>query len=160
MWTAEPMLTDHERHEIDAEASRFTERRAASIDALKIVARRTRWISDEDLREVAALLGMTPAELDSVATFYNLIHRRPVGRHVIYLCTSISCWILGCDPLREAITGRLGIRFGETTADGRFTMVPIACLGACDHAPTLRIDGDLHRDVDPARIDEVLGRYA
>ena len=154
------MLTDHEKLEIEAEAGRYPERRAASIDALKIVQRRTRWISDEDLRDVADLLGMTPADLDSVATFYNLIHRRPVGRHVIYLCTSISCWILGCDPLREALTRRLGIRFGETTADGRFTMVPIVCLGACDHAPTLRIDGDLHNDVDPARIDGVLEKYA
>ncbi len=154
------MLTEHEREEIDREAARYPERRAASIDALKIIQRRTRWISDEDLREAAALLGMTPADLDSVATFYNLIHRRPVGRHVIYLCTSISCWILGCDPLRDAISARLGIRFGETSADGRFTLLPIACLGACDHAPALQVDEDLHRGVDPARIDEVLGRYA
>jgi NADH-quinone oxidoreductase subunit E len=154
------MLTQEERNEIEAEASRYPQRKAASIEALKIAGRRSGWVSDEDLREVAALLGMTEAELDSVATFYNLIHRRPVGRHVIYLCTSISCWILGCDPLREALTRRLGIRFGETTADGRFTMVPIVCLGACDHAPTLRIDGDLHHDVDPARIDGVLEKYA
>jgi NADH-quinone oxidoreductase subunit E len=102
---------------------------------------------------------MSPDELDGVATFYNLIFRRPVGRHVILICDSVSCWIMGYEALREAFHARLGVRLGETTADGRFTLLPIVCLGACDHAPTIMIDEDLHHDVDAARLDSLLERY-
>jgi NADH-quinone oxidoreductase subunit E len=153
------MLTAEQRQAIDHEAGLYPDRKAASIEALKIAGRSSGWISDESIREVAGILGMTAAELDAVATFYNLLHRRPVGRHVIYVCDSVSCWILGCDGIFGALAARLGIRPGETTPDGRFTILPIPCLGACDHAPTLQIDGDLHRDVDPAKIDEVLEKY-
>jgi NADH-quinone oxidoreductase subunit E len=102
---------------------------------------------------------MTPDELDSVATFYNLIFRKPVGRHVILVCDSVSCWIMGYERLRERLTARLGIRPGDTTADGRFTLLPIVCLGTCDHAPAMMIDEDLYRDIDPAAIDAILEQY-
>jgi NADH-quinone oxidoreductase subunit E len=155
------MLTEEERTEIAAELLRYPERRAACIEALKIVQRRRGWVSDESLREVAALLGMTPDELDGVGTFYNLIFRQPVGRHVILLCDSVSCWIMGYERLKADLTARLGIGFGQSTSDGRFTLLPIVCLGACDRAPTLMIDEDLYTNVDaPGRLDEILGRYA
>jgi NADH-quinone oxidoreductase subunit E len=153
------MLSPEERHEIETEAARSPDRKAAGIDALKIVQRHRRWVSDESLRDIADLLGMSTADLDGVATFYNLIARRPVGRHLIRICNSISCWILGYDRLLAALKGRLGIGLGETTADGRFTLVPVQCLGCCDRAPALLIDDDLHRDLDPERIGEVLERY-
>ena len=124
-----------------------------------LVQRRHRWISDRRLREVATLLEMAPDELDGVATFYNLIFRRPVGRHVILLCDSVSCWLMGHDALLDRLQQRLGIRRGETTADGRFTLLPIVCLGNCDHAPALMIDEDLHGDVEPARLDTMLASY-
>jgi NADH-quinone oxidoreductase subunit E len=103
---------------------------------------------------------MTVDELEGVASFYNLIFRKPVGRHVILICDSISCWIMGYERMREHLTTRLGINLGETTADGRFTLLPIDCLGACDHAPALMIDDDLHGDLDPEKIDEILNKYA
>ena len=127
---------------------------------MKIVQRHRGWISDEALQEIGELLGMTADELEGVATFYNLIFRKSVGRHVILICDSISCWIMGYERMREHLTARLGINLGETTADGRFTLLPIACLGACDHAPALMIDDDLHDDLDPEKIDEILNRYA
>ena len=102
---------------------------------------------------------MTPDELDSVATFYNLIFRKPVGKHVILLCDSVTCWIMGCDRLRQHLTARLGVQPGETSADGRFTLLPIVCLGTCDHAPALMIDDDLHRDVDTEGLDRILEHY-
>ena len=152
-------LSAEERAEIDGELAQMPTRRAAGIEALKIVQRRRGWVSDAALRAVAAHLEVSPDELDGVATFYNLIYRRPVGRHVILLCDSVSCWIMGCAQLRERLQDRLQVRPGETTADGRFTLLPIVCLGACDHAPAMMIDRDLHADVDPARVGDLLARY-
>ena len=153
------MLTIEEREEIEAELARYPTREAVCIDAMKIVQRHRGWVSDENIRDIAQLLEMSPADLDGVATFYNLIFRKPVGRHVVMLCNSVSCWIMGYDRLCEHMTSRLGIQFGETTPDGRFTLLPIVCLGACDHAPTMLVDNELHADLDPARIDEVLEAY-
>ena len=126
---------------------------------MKIVQRHRGWVSDESLRDIAELLGMSPADLDGVATFYNLIFRKPVGRHVIMVCDSVSCWIMGYDRIREHLSERLGIEFGETTADNRFTLLPIVCLGACDHAPAMMVDADLHSDLDPQKIDGILEKY-
>ena len=155
------MLSPEERQEIEAELAHYPDPRAACIDALKIVQRhRGGWVSDEALNDVAERLAMSAAELDGVATFYNLIFRRPVGRHVILLCDSVSCWILGYEALREQLRTHLGIGFGETTGDGRYTLLPIACLGACDHAPVLMIDADLHLDLDTGRLGALLERYA
>jgi NADH-quinone oxidoreductase subunit E len=153
------MLSDVERQEIEAELQHYEQKRAACIEALKIVQRHQRWVSDESLREVAAMLEMTPDELDGVATFYNLIFRKPVGQHVILLCDSVSCWIMGYVRLREHLKARLGVNLGETTADGRFTLLPIVCLGTCDHAPALMIEDELYRDLDPVKLDAVLDRY-
>jgi len=137
----------------------YAEKRAASIEALKVVQQHRGWVSDEALDEVAELLEMTPDELDGVATFYNLIFRKPVGRHVILICDSVSCWIMGYDNLRGHLRSRLGIDLGETTADGRFTLLPSVCLGACDHAPVMMIDDDLHLDLTPEKIDQILAGY-
>ncbi len=153
------VLTPAEIEAVTALARQYEARRGACIEALRLVQRSHGWISDGRLREVARLLEMSPDELDGVATFYNLIFRRPVGRHVILICDSVSCWIMGYEALRDAFHTQLGVRLGETTADGRFTLLPIVCLGACDHAPTIMIDDDLHHDVDPARLDALLERY-
>ncbi len=117
------------------------------------------WVSDEALRDVAEFLDTSAEDIDSVATFYNLIFRKPVGRHVIMVCDSVSCWVMGYDKMREHLKTRLGVELGQTTADGRFTLLPIVCLGACDQAPTMIVDGQLHANLDPPKIDEILERY-
>ena len=152
-------LSAEERREIEAEFARYPTRRAVCIDALKIVQRHRGWISDESLEDIAQLLEMSVDELDGVATFYNLLFRQPVGRHVVLLCDSVSCWIMGCDRLRERLCGKLGVRLGETTGDGRFTLLPIVCLGTCDHAPAMMVDDDLHRDLDPEKAEQALENY-
>lgn len=154
------MLSDVEKREIEAERAVYHRPQAAAPEALKIVQRRHGWVSDEHLAELAALLEMTPAELDSVATFYNLIFRRPVGKHVILLCDSVSCWVMGYDGLRAHLTRRLGIDFGQTTPDGLFTLLPVVCLGACDRAPVMMIDDRLFGNLDPEKVDAILARYA
>lgn len=130
--------------------------RAACIEALTRVQRDFHWVSDEHLFEVAELLGMSTADLDGVATYFNLIFRRPVGRKVILLCDSVSCWLMGRDALQARLKERLGVMPGQTTGDGRFTLLPTVCLGHCDHAPALMIGETLHGDVDPASLDGLL----
>jgi NADH-quinone oxidoreductase subunit E len=161
MWTGEvlAMLTTEEIHEIETEAAHYPRRDAVCIDALKIVQRRRGWISDESVRDIAGHIGMSPTDVDSIATFYNLIFRRPVGRHVIMICDSVSCWIMGHDRVRKHLQERLGIELGQTTPDNRFTLLPIVCLGCCDHAPAMMVGSNLHSDLDPQKIDVELEKY-
>ena len=153
------MLTPEERHEIEEEAAHYPDRKSVCIDAMKIVQRHRGWLSDESLDDIGAVLGMSRDELDGVASFYNLLFRKPVGRHVVYVCDSVSCWIMGYDRIRDHLKSRLGVELGGTTADDRFTVLPIVCLGACDHAPVMMIDDDTHLDIDPQKIDQALERY-
>lgn len=153
------MLSAEERKEIEVERAHYPNGQAACIEALMIVQRHRGWVSDEAVRDIAAFLGMTPDEVDGVATFYNLVFRRPVGRHVIKICDSVSCWIMGYEAMRDHLEARLGIRFGGTTPDGRFTLLPIVCLGVCDHAPAMMIGDELYTDLTPERIDAILERH-
>lgn len=149
-------LTSEETEAILAAASHCPEPAAAAIEALRIVQQHRRWVSDASLAAVAELLSMPLAELDGIATFYNLIYRQPVGQTVIRYCDSVSCWIMGADEVRAHLSRRLGIVPGGTTEDGRYTLLPIVCLGACDQAPALLFGTELHGDLDPARIDALL----
>jgi NADH-quinone oxidoreductase subunit E len=153
------MLSEQEKREIEEELRQFPYRRAGCIEALKIVQKHRRWVSDENIKEIAEFLTMTPEEVDSVATFYNLVFRKPVGRHVILLCDSISCWIMGYENIVDHLTRRLDIQFGETTGDGRYTLLTVPCLGTCDHAPAMMIDDDLYRDLSADTIDAILEKY-
>lgn len=153
------MLSDKEIQNINAELAHCATKQSASVDALNIIQRSRGWVSDEHLQDVASLLEMTPDELDAVATFYSFIFRRPVGRHVILVCDSISCWIMGYNPLLDILKEKLGIGFGGTTADKRFSLLPISCLGACDRSPALMVDEDLYGPVTMDMMDEMLERY-
>jgi NADH-quinone oxidoreductase subunit E len=153
------MLTPEEIRELETGLEIYPQKQAGGVDALKIIQRRRGWISDETLRDVAGFLGMTAEELDGVATFYPVIFRRPVGRHVIRICDSVSCWIVGYEQVYRRLVETLGLRPGETTGDGRFTLLPSACLGVCEHAPALLIDGDLIADWNPEAVEQILARY-
>ena len=154
------MMTNETKEAIEATLVHNLPRRSACIDALLLAQRERGWVDDETVAEIAVLLDMTPDEVDSVATFYNLINRRPVGRHVIRICSSVSCWIMGYDMLLGHLHNTLGIRPGETTPDRRFTLVSYQCLGACDRAPAFMIDRDLHVDLTPEKVDDILAKYA
>ena len=151
------MLSDLERGEIEHALEQYPDRRAGSVESLRIVQRHRGWISDEALKDIAAFLHMTPDELDGVATFYNLIFRRPVGRHVVLVCNSITCWIAGSDDLIKETESRLALKLGETSADGRLTVLPIVCLGACDRAPAIMVDDELHQ-ARPGTMTDILQR--
>jgi NADH-quinone oxidoreductase subunit E len=153
------VLNEKEIQEINAELAHCATKASASVEALNIIQRHRGWVSDEAVKDVAVFLGMTADELDAVATFYSFIFRKPVGRHVILVCDSISCWIMGYNPLLDLLKTRLRIVFGETTSDNRFTLLPISCLGACDRAPAMMVDDDLHGPVTPETMDGILGKY-
>ncbi len=153
------MLGEEEKEEIRKEAERYLRPKAASVAALKIVQKHHGWVAPEALGEVAELLGMTPDELEGVATFFSHIYLKPVGRHVIFVCDSISCWVAGYEELMTHLEECWGIRPGETTPDGRFTMMPIACLGICEEAPAVMIDATLHTGLDKGKLDDILKQY-
>ena len=153
------MLTEQEIKEIEQELNKYAQKRAAGPEALKIVQNHRGWISDESLNDIARFLEMTDAELDSVATCYNLIFRQPVGRHVILICDSVSCWIMGYENLTSHLKQRLNIDVGQTTSDGCFTLLPTACLGACDKAPAMMVDEQLYVNLDIPKLDEILDQY-
>ena len=145
-----PVLSEIELTEIDEEIAHAPYRHAVAIDALKIVQSHRGWVSDESVKAIARHLDMSAAELDGIATFYNLIFRQPVGEKIILLCNSVTCWIKGYDKLQQQISEQLGIGLGETTADNRYTLLPVTCLGACDKAPVMMVGDDLHENIDRA----------
>ena len=152
------MLTEEEKSEIEKEIRQSERKRGAAVEVLKIVQRHRGWIPDE-LDDLAGVLDMTPAEIDSLGTFYSLIYMKPVGEHVILICDSVSCWIMDYEKILHHLTLRLGIGLDQTSADGKFTLLPVACLGACDHAPALMVDETLYTDLTPEKIDHILDKY-
>jgi len=156
------MLSKEELQEIEHELAHYEQPSAATIEALKIVQKHRGWVSDDAVKAIAEKLKTSAADVDAVATFYNLIFRKPVGRHVIFVCDSMSCYVMGYDSLRRKLEDKLGIKYGQTTADGRFTLLPIVCLGTCDKAPAMLIDKDTHRgleNIDSETLDQLLAGY-
>ncbi len=151
-------LSVSEIEEINAEISHYPDKAAVSIEALKIVQKYRRWVSDECLVAVAELLEISPAQLEAVATFYNLIYRQPVGKTVIHYCNSVTCWMLGSDQIQERLCRHLNVELGEMSADGEYTILPIVCLGACDHAPALMVGDELRLDIGEDAVNEIFGR--
>lgn len=152
-------LSEAEIHEIEHEKTHYPYAQAVGLEALKIVQKHQGWVSDESLLAVSEYLDIPVAELEGVATFFNLIYRQPVGRNVILLCDSVTCWMLGCDSMKEHLSKRLGIDYGQTTEDGLFTLIPVPCLGDCDKAPVMMVGRDTHRNLTPEKIDQVLEQY-
>ena len=153
------MLSDQEKQEIASELAHCEFKQSASVDALKIIQKHRGWVSDDAIRDVAAMLDMSAGELDAVATFYSFVFRQPVGRHVILVCDSISCWVMGYNPLLDLLKSKLDIAFGETTEDNRFTLLPISCLGACDRAPAMMVDDELYGPVTTEMMERILEKY-
>jgi NADH-quinone oxidoreductase subunit E len=153
------MLTDEERQAVEKEITDCECPESASVEVLQALQRFRGWISDEAISDLAPLVGMSPEELDGVATFYSFVFRRPVGRHVIFLCDSLSCYIMGHENIQEYLSQQLGIGMGETTPDNRFTLLPVSCVGMCDHAPAMMVDEDLYGDLDSTKIGELLKKY-
>jgi NADH-quinone oxidoreductase subunit E len=150
------MIPESLKTELQTRISQAVTKREAAVDVLKSLQAHYGWLSDETIEEAAVLLGLSPLQLDELATFYEMLYRRPVGKRVIHVCDSISCWAMGGESLMQHLADRLGINPGETTSDGFFTLLPCCCLGNCGEAPTLMIGDTIFGRVTPERALEIL----
>jgi len=153
------MLTENEIQEIKEDMKLYPVKSGACIEALKIVQEHRGWVSDENIKDLSAILEMPVEEIDGVATFYSMIFRKPVGRNIILVCDSITCFLMGYETIYQHISKRLGIKFGETTSDNRFTLLQNPCLGDCDHAPAMMINKDHYNNLNIGIIDDILEKY-
>ena len=152
-------LTDEEIHEIEHEMELYPDKQAVGLEALKIVQKHQGWVSDESMQAISKFLEIPVSDLESVATFFNLVYRQPVGENVILFCNSVSCWVMGCESIKSHINKKLGIDFGQTSEDGKFTFLPVPWLGDCDKAPVMMVGDDLHRNLTHDKIDELILTY-
>lgn len=153
------ILTQPEIDGIHEYIHHYPQARAAVLDALKLVQKRNGWVDDTQVNAIADMLNMPVTDVEGVATFFNRIYRSPVGRHVILLCDSIACYLTGAESLAEAFKRELGIDFGQTTPNGRFTLLPICCLGNCDKGASVLIDEDTYGPVLPSEVALLLEQY-
>ena len=138
--------------EIQEIAARYPQRRSAVMPALRLAQERYGWLPPDAFREVADALDLTPAYCKAVASFYDMFHLEPVGRHMIEVCTNISCALVGAQQVLEAFEGELGIEAGETSEDGEFTLRTIECAGGCGWGTVVAVD---HRYREPVRPEDV-----
>jgi NADH-quinone oxidoreductase subunit E len=150
------MLTEEEKQALEKEVKGYVYRHAAKLSVLNWLQEKRGWISEETMKDAADFLEITGDELESVASFYNLIYRKQVGKKVIHLCNSASCWMMGEPEVREKIQKNLKVKMGETTEDGNFTLLPIVCLGNCDNAPTMLVGKKLCNKVKPEDVEKIL----
>lgn len=153
------VLSETERSAIEHEMHHYEDPRAASIEALKIVQKARGWVPDGAADAIGAVLGIPASDVEGVATFYSQIFRQPVGRHVIRVCDSMTCYIGGHESMVSEMQKQLGIGLGQTTSDERFTLLPVCCLGNCDKAPAVMIDDDTFGDVQPDGVAKLLEAY-
>ncbi|WP_044006081.1 NADH-quinone oxidoreductase subunit NuoE [Buchnera aphidicola] len=152
-------LTTFEINEIEKQKKYYENSRSVSIEALKIVQKKRGWVCDQAIIEIANILNLNPSEVESVATFYSQIYRQPVGRNVIRYCDSVVCYLTGYEKIKKFLEDYLFIKIGNTTVDGRFTLLPVCCLGNCDKAPTIMINEDLYSHLNPDLIPNLLELY-
>ncbi len=144
------------RERIEKILARYPTKQAALLPVLWVAQETWGWISKEAAEEVARILDLPPAHVTGVLTFYTMYNLAPVGRHLLQFCTSISCHLAGARGLLDHCRRRLGIDLGETTPDGKFTMVEVECIAGCDRAPSMMVDDTYHEPMDPAKLDALL----
>lgn len=141
---------------LTAKATSLPHPREMVIDVLRAIQDQNGWVPDEGVELAAAILGLSPLQVEEIATFYDKIYRQPVGRRVIHVCDSICCWSRGGEEVYDYLRQKLGVEPGGTTADGVFTLLPTCCLGACGEAPAMMIGLTTYGNLTPERIDAIL----
>lgn len=152
------LLNEESKQRIRALMARYPKARSAILPALHVVQEQLGWVPEEAQAEVAEMFGMPPAEVRSLVTFYYMYHRKPVGKYVIKVCRSISCWLRGSEQVERSFCQHLGVEPGEMTDDGMFTVLHGECLAACVGAPVLQVNDRFVENVDPAKAPELIER--
>jgi NADH-quinone oxidoreductase E subunit len=143
--------------EVQRVASLYPDRRSAVLEALRLAQERhDGWLREEALREVADALEVTPAYAKSIASFYDMLHLEPVGRHVVEVCTNLACALVGAQRVVEAFESELGVRAGETTGDGGVTFRTVECLGGCGYATVVAVDERYRQFVKPEDVPAIV----
>ena len=152
------MLPKDFLEKLQGEIARVDHALELAVDTMFALQNYYGYLSDEALEEGARLLDMTPLELEELATFYDFIYREPVGKYVIHVCDGVVCWMNGYQWVIDYLSKKLGIKPGETTEDGFFTILPTACIGYCDLSPAILINGRAYGPLTPEKIDDILNR--
>ena len=155
-----PVFQGEGRKELDALLAKYPTKMAALLPALWMVQRKHGWISPEGMGETADVLGLTPAYVKGVVTFYTMYHQHPVGKHFVQVCTTTPCNICGAEKVADAFLKATGAkRLGETSPDGKWTIIEVECLGACGFATPILIDDDFIESVTPDKVAALVQRY-
>ena len=149
-------FTKENLEKFEALLGRYPQKKAALLPALWLVQEQQGWVSPESMEYLAHLLDLTPAHIYETATFYTMYNMKPIGRHHIQVCNSICCSLRGSQETVNYLKKKLGIEAGESTADGRFHLSTVECLGSCGTAPMMQVDNDYHEDLTEQKIDQIL----
>jgi NADH-quinone oxidoreductase E subunit len=156
----EPVFVGDAKARLDALLERYPNKQAALLPALWMVQEARGWISPDGMAEVAQVLGLTPAYVKGVVTFYTMYHQHPVGKHFIQVCTTTPCHVCGAEDVVKALLDRTGCgELGVTSPDGRYTVIEVECLGACGFATPIMVNADFIESVTPEKVPDVLRKY-
>jgi len=153
-----PLLNLEKTEQLRSHAAQIEHPRELIVDVLRAIQEENGWVPDEGIELAASILGLSPLQVEEVATFYDKIFRHPVGKKVIHVCDSICCWSRGGEWIVQILREKLGIDLGETTSDGEFTLLPTCCLGACGEAPAMMIGFTLYGNLDAEKIEAILAK--
>jgi len=156
----EPVFVGEARKRLDELLVRYPNKQAALLPALWMLQEARGWVSEAGMAEVADALGVTPAYVKGVVTFYTMYHQHPVGRHFIQVCTTSPCHVCGAEDVVKAFLAHTGCgELGVTSEDGRYTVIEVECLGACGFATPVMVNSDFLESVTPETVPDVLKRY-
>jgi NADH-quinone oxidoreductase subunit E len=150
------MIPENLKKELEARVASAITPREAAVDVMKELQNHYGWLTDEGVVEAAEILGLSPLQVEELATFYEMIYRRPVGKKVIKVCDSISCWTMGNEALMDHLANKLSVEPGGTTAAGTFTLLPCSCLGNCGNSPAMMVGENMYEKLTPDMLDAIL----
>lgn len=154
------MVSEALKAQMRETVARYPQARSAMLPCLHLAQDELGYVTDEAIQAVAEAIGAKPDEVESVVTFYSMFHQEPKGERIIKVCTSVSCYLMGCDAVLESLEGKLGVRRGETTPDGQFTLEGVECLAACGMAPAIQVNGEFVEQVTPETVGKLVDYLA
>jgi len=153
------MLPDDIKNSLVEKINQVDHPREMVVDVMFAIQEHYGYLTDEGVEETARLVGMSPLEVEQLATFYTFVYREPVGKYVIHVCDSVICWMNGFESIKDYLSQKLGIQDGETTADGLFTLLPVCCVGYCDRSPAILINKKVYGNLTNEKIDEIIEQF-